>query len=86
MEHQLEQRYERLLHAINQCLTHEHHHLELVEQKVLSFDPTLLLKRGYSITLYHGKVLRDPMQLKEGDEIETRVEKGSIKSKVIWKQ
>lgn len=82
MEHQLEQRYERLLHAINQCLTHEHHHLELAEQKVLSFDPTLLLKRGYSITLYHGKVLRDPKQLKEGDEIETRVEKGSILSRV----
>ncbi len=86
MEHQLEQRYERLLHAISQRLTHEHHHLEMAEQKVLSFDPALLLKRGYSITLHNGKVVRDPQKLKEGDEIETRVEKGRIKSKVIYER
>ncbi len=84
MEHQLEQRYERLQHAISQRLTHEHHYLELAEQKVISFDPNLLLRRGYSITLHNGKVVRDPQHLKEGDEIETRVEKGSIKSKVIY--
>lgn len=84
MEHQLEQRYERLLHAIDQRFINERHHLELAEQKVLSFDPSLLLKRGYSITLHQGKVVRDPQQLKEGDEIETRVEKGKIHSKVIY--
>lgn len=84
MEHQLEQRYERLLHAIGQRFINERHHLELAEQKVISFDPSLLLKRGYSITLHNGKVVRDPHQLKEGDEIETRVEKGNIKSKVIY--
>lgn len=84
MEHQLEQRYERLLHAIDQRLINERHHLELAEQKVISYDPSLLLKRGYSITLHNGKVVRDPQQLKEGDEIETRLEKGNIKSKVIY--
>ena len=84
MEHQLEQRYERLLHAIDQRLINERHHLELAEQKVISYDPFLLLKRGYSITLHNGKVVRDPQQLKEGDEIETRLEKGNIKSKVIY--
>lgn len=83
-EHQLEQRYERLLHAIDQRLINERHHLELAEQKVISYDPSLLLKRGYSITLHNGKVVRDPQQLKEGDEIETRLEKGNIKSKVIY--
>ena len=84
MEHQLEQRYERLLHAIDQRLINERHHLELAEQKVILYDPSLLLKRGYSITLHNGKVVRDPQQLKEGDEIETRLEKGNIKSKVIY--
>ena len=82
MEHQLEQRYERLLHAVKQRFINERHHLELVEQKVISFDPSLLLSRGYSITLHNGKVVRDPKQLKEGDEIETRVEKGNIHSVV----
>ena len=84
IEHQLEQRYERICHAFRQRIIQERHHLELAEQKVLSFDPSLLLKRGYSITLHQGKVVRDPQQLKEGDEIETRVEKGKIHSKVIY--
>lgn len=82
MEHQLEQRYERLIHAVKQRFINERHHLELVEQKMISFDPSLLLSRGYSITLHNGKVVRDPQQLREGDEIETRVEKGNIHSVV----
>ena len=82
MEHQLEQRYERLIHAVKQRFINERHHLELVEQKMISFDPSLLLNRGYSITLHNGKVVRDPQQLREGDEIETRVEKGNIHSVV----
>lgn len=85
-EHQLDQRYERILHAIQQRLTRERHHLEMAEQRAILLDPTLLLSRGYSITLHQGKALRDPNQLKEGDEIETRIEKGSIKSIVTWKQ
>ena len=83
-EHQLEQRYERICHAILQRLTHETHHLEMAGQRVELLDPTLLLSRGYSITLYQGKAVRDPRQLKPGDEIETRVEKGTIKSTVIY--
>ena len=43
-------------------------------------DPTLLLSRGYSITLHNGRAVRDPLALKAGDEIETRLEKGTIKS------
>ena len=61
-------------------LTAERHQLQLLEEKTKSLDPTLLLKRGYSITLHQGKAVRDPLTLKAGDEIETRVEKGTIKS------
>ncbi|MBQ7415095.1 MAG: exodeoxyribonuclease VII large subunit [Prevotella sp.] len=81
-EHQLDQRYERICHAIQQRITQERHHLEMVEQHTALLDPTLLLRRGYSITLFHGKAVRDPQQLKAGDEIETRVEKGVIMSRV----
>ncbi|MBQ9215469.1 MAG: exodeoxyribonuclease VII large subunit [Prevotella sp.] len=61
-------------------LTQEKHRLEIIEEKVHSLDPVLLLKRGYSITLFNGKAVRDPQSLKQGDEIETRLEKGIIKS------
>ncbi len=81
-EHQLDQRYERICHAIQQRITQERHHLEMVEQHTALLDPALLLRRGYSITLFHGKAVRAPQQLKAGDEIETRVEKGVIMSRV----
>jgi exodeoxyribonuclease VII large subunit len=81
-EHQLDQQYERICHAIQQRIIQERHHLEMVEQHTALLDPALLLRRGYSITLFHGKAVRDPQQLKAGDEIETRVEKGVIMSRV----
>lgn len=61
-------------------LTAEHHRLQLTEEKLKALDPSLLLKRGYSITLHNGRAVRDPLALKAGDEIETRLEKGTIKS------
>ena len=70
-----------LLTALQRRLTSEHHRLEMLEEKVCSLDPTLLLKRGYTITLFNGKAVRDPQVLHPGDEIETRMEKGTIYSK-----
>lgn len=69
-----------LLTALQRRLTSERHLLEMLEEKVRSLDPALLLKRGYSMTLFNGKAVRDPQKLRQGDEIETRLEKGTIKS------
>ena len=63
-------------------LTNARHQIELIELKLQSHDPQLQLQRGFSITLHNGRAVRDPKQLKAGDEIETRVEKGIIKSTV----
>ena len=63
-------------------LSNAKHRLELIELQLQSYDPQLLLRRGYSITLHNGRAVRDPQQLKAGDEIETRLEKGIIKSTV----
>lgn len=72
----------RLPIAIERRLTTQKHLLESLSLKQQGFDPQLLLSRGYSITLKEGRAVRDPMQLKPGDEIETRLEKGTIKSTV----
>lgn len=72
--------YTRMPMLIERRLTTESHRLQLIDEKLKALDPTLLLARGYSITLYNGKSVRDPQQLQPGDEIETRVEKGIIKS------
>ena len=75
--HHLEQ---RLVTALQRRLISESHRMEMLEEKVHALDPALLLKRGYSITLFKGKAVHDPKALQQGDEIETRLEKGTIKS------
>ena len=60
----------------------EKHRLQLIEEKAKSLDPTLLLKRGYSITLKDGKTVRDAHQLHTGDDIETRLANGTVHSTV----
>ena len=45
-----------------------------------SADPKALLRRGYSITTFEGKIVRNPKDLSSGQEIETQLEKGKIKS------
>jgi exodeoxyribonuclease VII large subunit len=52
----------------------------MLQQTAISLDPQLILKRGYSITTLNGKAVHDGKQLKPGDEIETRLEQGTIKS------
>ena len=66
--------------VIDRRIMTEKHRLQLVEEKAKSLDPTLLLSRGYSMTMKDGKIVRDSQTLRHGDEIETRLEKGTIKS------
>ena len=80
--HRIETTKSRLPIAIERRLTNQKHLLESLSLKLQGFDPQLLLSRGYSITLKDGRAVRDPQQLKPGDEIETRVEKGTIQSVV----
>lgn len=73
----------RITGALQTRLQREKHRLELFEQRVSAASPDILLKRGYSITLKNGKAVMDASDLKEGDEIVTRLSKGEIRSKVI---
>ena len=78
--HRLELLQNRLPVAIERRLTVQRHRLENLSIQLQGYDPQRLLSRGYSITLYNGRTVRNASQLKPGDEIETRVEKGSFKS------
>lgn len=66
--------------AVEHLLTIEKHRLDMLEERSKNLDPQVLLRRGYSITFANGKALRDPSQVKPGDKIETRLEKGTITS------
>ena len=72
----------RLPILLDRRLMTEKHRLELLEEKTKSLDPALLLQRGYSITLKDGRALRDAAVLRPGDEIETRLANGTVRSTV----
>ena len=78
--HRIELAESRLPIAVERRLTEQKHRLERITLQLQGFDPQLLLSRGYSITLKDGRAVRDPSLLRPGDEIVTRVEKGTIKS------
>lgn len=72
----------RLATAATARIQKEVHRMELLEQQVKAASPELLLKKGYSITLKDGKAVTDVSMLKPGDEVVTRVAKGSFTSVV----
>ncbi len=69
---------------LDRRLMAEQHRLQLIEEKTKNLDPALLLKRGYSITLHNGKAVHSPQQLQSGDEIETRLANGTLRSVVTF--
>ncbi len=78
--HALDACQQRIQTSVQRKLIYEHHRLEMLEQKALALDPAVLLRRGFSVTMYQGRAVRDAAALRPGDEIETRLEKGIVKS------
>ena len=77
---QLEHITTLLPHLAQRLMTEAHHSLERIQLKLEGYDPQLLLQRGYGITLHNGQIVKSPQDVKSGDEIETRLKQGTIKS------
>jgi exodeoxyribonuclease VII large subunit len=60
----------------------ENKNLLQIQEKLRLVDPQTILKRGYSLTMMNGKVLKSVQLLKEGDLLETRLGDGTVRSKV----
>ncbi len=56
--------------------------LLLLETRTKLVDPATILKRGYSMTLSEGRALSDTRGLRKGSELETRLYKGNIFSRI----
>lgn len=52
--------------------------LDALSRRAEAADPVNILRRGYSITLVNGRAVRSAACLKEGDEVETRLEQGTF--------
>lgn len=56
--------------------------LEVLSEKIKSFNPRVMLKRGYSITMKGTKVINSIKNMKSKDVISTIVSDGEITSKI----
>lgn len=63
-------------------LSGKHSELLGMEQTTRLLDPKNVLRRGYSITRFKGRALKDTTLLHEGDIVETVLSQGKIISKI----
>lgn len=71
-------------HILN-FISKEDNRLNKLEQAIRLLDPSNVIKRGYSITRFNGKIVRDAEAIKDGAIISTLLYNGTITS-VVKKQ
>jgi exodeoxyribonuclease VII large subunit len=70
-------------HFARQTLRQQALQLEQIERLCQNLHPENVLRRGYSLTLKNGKILRTAAEAAHGDVLETRLHEGSLHSKVL---
>jgi len=63
----------------------EQERIHFNENTVRLINPENVLKRGYTLTLKEGKIVKSTKQLNINEEIETRFADGNVKSKITKK-
>ena len=82
--HSLNKLKESLLNGTNNIIFNQKSNFEILKEKLQTLNPNQILNRGYSITFdSSGNVITDSNAVTDGELIETKVQKGSIKSRVI---
>lgn len=81
----LNQQVQKINVEADKLMTRHKHQLALIAQQISSASPDKLLKRGYSMTLKNGKIVKDSKELTTGDILTTRFAKGEIQSEVKQK-
>jgi len=82
--HSLNKLKESLLNGTNNIIFNQKSNFEILKEKLQTLNPNQILNRGYSITFdSSGNVITDSDAVTNGELIETKVQKGSIKSRVI---
>ena len=59
--------------------------LDFTEKNVINLSPEMVLKRGFSITLFNGKSVKSIDDIKPGDILETKIADGTISSNIFDK-
>lgn len=67
-------------------IKNDHVRLTNIEKTIGLLHPSNVLKRGYSITMFNGKVLTSAFEVGEGEEIKTILTDGRLTSTVLQTQ
>lgn len=65
-----------------ECIRAEKRNLNSMGEKLRLVDPQNILKRGYSLTMLNGKIVKSVNQIINGDLLETRLSDGTVESTV----
>jgi exodeoxyribonuclease VII large subunit len=77
----------RLHHAWKECCSLKEHRLSLAVKTLNTASPLATLERGFAIvTRPDGTLVRDAQSVEVGDEIQTRLARGKLKSRVTGKE
>lgn len=82
----VERSHSNLLHRTNARLEQLKHRREMLEKTLSGFSPEILIKRGFSLTLHNGKIVKSIQELIDGDELCTRLSDGMVYSKINKKK
>lgn len=78
LSHQLVLKEEVLNNRIKTILSEKSSQLNLKIESIYSKNPIQILQKGYSITTFNGKVIKNIEILEKGDKIKTRTKDGVI--------
>ena len=82
-EQQVDDGADRLVRAFKVCLGERRSRLEVLAGRLDALSPLKVLARGYSVTRKAGRVLTRAADASAGDELETRLADGEIRSRVL---
>ena len=82
-EQLLETVWIRSVNGVRNLLTAQTHKLEIVDKTLSAADPSVILKRGYSLTRAGGRVVKCASDLKRGDRLTTVFADGSVESEIV---
>jgi len=70
----------RLNHRVQTLLEQQKHRLSMLESQFETYSPEMMIKKGFSLTLHQGRILKSIKDLQPGAEIQTRLKDGVIYS------
>ena len=74
--HLLDNRFSLIKNQTNRFFVENNHKIISLSENIRLLHPDNILKRGYSITLNEGKVIKDASLLNDGDILETTFAEG----------